>query len=137
MSKSSINIGRIILQLALGLLLTIAGIWSLMGGGDEGVSAIKTLIGNATVEKITVIAYGVIEIIAGVFLILALFIGDRFGTFGSVIMIIITIVWIIAIVLIDFLSKRTGFLYRVDLLSWIYQFASHLIILGAIIYLKN
>ena len=44
MSKnSSFSIGRILLQIALGLLLTVAGIWTFMGGGDEGVQLLKML----------------------------------------------------------------------------------------------
>ena len=138
MAKSGqIHLGRIILQFALGLLLAVAGIWCLMGGGDDGVSAIKSLIADSRIEKVAVIAYGVIEILAGIFLVLALFMGDRSGTFGAVIMIVIMIVWILVIVLIDFLSKSTGLLYRSNLLSWMYQFAQHLIILGSIIYLRK
>lgn len=137
MAKSThIGIGRVLLQLALGLMLTIAGIWALMGGGDDGVGAIRSLINDRTIEQILVICYGVIELIAGVFLVLALFMGDRFGSFGSAIMIIIMIVWIITIVLIDFLGGNSIF-HRRDVLSWIYQFSKHLIVLGALIYLKD
>ena len=35
MAKKSINIGRFILQIALGLFLALGGIWALNGGGDE------------------------------------------------------------------------------------------------------
>ena len=34
MAKKSINIGRFILQIALGLFLALGGIWALNGGGD-------------------------------------------------------------------------------------------------------
>ncbi|MCQ2590344.1 MAG: hypothetical protein MJ179_07965 [Treponema sp.] len=136
MSKSSgFSIGRVLLQIALGLLLTVAGIWTFMGGGDEGVSAIRNIIGNKTLETILIYAYGVIEIISGIFLILALFIGDRLGTFGNILMIIIMIVWIIAIVLMDFLGA--GSFFKSALLPWLYRFAGHLMILGSIIYLRK
>ena len=67
-----------------------------------------------------------------------LFIGDKFGGFGNVLMFIIMIVWIIAIVLIDFVG-RGGILNggARDFLSWLYDFSYHLIVLGAIIYLKD
>lgn len=136
MSKTTLSIGRVVLQLALGILLTVAGIWTFMGGGDAGVSAIRDLIGNSTLETVLVYCYGIIEVIAGVFMILALFIGDKLGTFGNVIMLIIMIVWIIAIVLIDFLGGSSIFKTH-NLLSWLYQFAQHLMVLGAIIYLRN
>ena len=137
MSKnSSFSIGRILLQIALGLLLTVAGIWTFMGGGDEGVSAIKNVIDNKTLETILIYAYGVIEVISGVFLILSLFIGDSLGAFGNILMIIIMIVWILAIVLIDFLGAGSIFRTR-NLLNWLYQFAGHLIILGALLILHD
>lgn len=138
--RNSLNLGRVILQLALGLFLIVSGIWSFFTyTQDAGVAAIRDLIGNRTVENIVVIAYGVIEILAGLFLVLALFINDVFGTFGNIVHIIILIVWIIAIVLIDFISARTGVraLSPKTFLGWLYQLANHLIILGALVYLKS
>ncbi len=146
MSKTHLSLGRLILQLALGLFLAISGIWVLAGfgnwswvsGGDAGAAAIKSIIQNRTLENILVISYGVVELIAGIFLILSLFIGDVFGAFGNVLHIIIMIVWIVAIVLIDFLSSSSGIsLLRNSFLKWLYQVATHLIILGALIYLKD
>ncbi len=146
MSKTHLSLGRLILQLALGLFLAISGIWVLAGfgnwswvsTGDAGATAIKSIIQNRTLENILVISYGVVELIAGIFLILSLFIGDVFGAFGNILHIIIMIVWIVAIVLIDFLSSSTGIsLLRNSFLKWLYQVASHLIILGALIYLKD
>lgn len=146
MSKTHLSLGRLILQLALGLFLAISGIWVLAGfgnwswvsGGDAGAAAIKSIIQNRTLENILVISYGVVELIAGIFLILSLFIGDVFGAFGNVLHIIIMIVWIVAIVLIDFLSSSNGIsLLRNSFLKWLYQVATHLIILGALIYLKD
>jgi hypothetical protein len=146
MSKTHLSLGRLILQLALGLFLAISGIWVLAGfgnwswvsSGDAGAAAIKSIIQNRTLENILVISYGVVELIAGIFLILSLFIGDVFGAFGNVLHIIIMIVWIVAIVLIDFLSSSSGIsLLRNSFLKWLYQVATHLIILGALIYLKD
>ena len=146
MSKTHLSLGRLILQLALGLFLAISGIWVLAGfgnwswvsDGDAGAAAIKSIIQNRTLENILVISYGVVELIAGIFLILSLFIGDVFGAFGNVLHIIIMIVWIVAIVLIDFLSSSSGIsLLRNSFLKWLYQVATHLIILGALIYLKD
>ena len=119
MSKnSSFSIGRILLQIALGLLLTVAGIWTFMGGGDEGVSAIKNVIDNKTLETILIYAYGVIEVISGVFLILSLFIGDRLGAFGNILMIIIMIVCFAKV-------DRPAALMQVPYLLWV-TFAAYL-----------
>lgn len=133
-TKEQFSIGRMLIQIALGVMLFVSGIWALQGGGDEGITTIKNIIGNSSLENILCITYGVIELIAGLFLILRLFIGDRFGSFGNILMIIIMIVWIIAIILIDFLGEKSIFNTH-NILSWLNQFASHLIILGSIIYL--
>ena len=101
---SNFSLGRLLLQIAIGAMFTVAGIWALQGGGDAGVAAIRRLIDAKNVESILCIVFGVIELIAGVFLILSIFIGDKFGSFGKILMIIIMVVWIIAIVLIDFLG---------------------------------
>lgn len=138
MSKSSsFSIGKLLLQIALGLILTVAGIWTFTGGGDEGAKAIRHLVQNRTIETALIYAYAIIEIICGVFLILSLFIGDRLGAFGNILMIILMIVWICAIVLIDFLGSSSIFNSTRNLLPWLYQFASHLMILGAIVILHN
>lgn len=133
------SFGRILLQIALGAMLAVSGIWALQGGGDAGAVALRNILENSTIETIICISYGVIELLTGIFLILKLFIGDRFGVFGNVIMIITMIVWIIAIILIDFIGKN-GILNHsgsFNFLRWIYDFSYHLIVLGAIIYLND
>ena len=74
--------------------------------------------------------------IAGVFLILELFIGDKIGALGKILTLIIIIVWIIAIVLIDFLGNH-GLFKQNNFLNWLYNFAYHLIVLGALLVLQN
>ena len=128
MAKKSINIGRFILQIALGLFLALGGIWALNGGGDE---AAKWLSKQADVLKII---FGVVELLAGIFLILELFMGDVFGKLDKILMIIIMIVWIVGIVLLDFLN---GKFLKPDVLPWLYQFAGHLLVLGAMVYLND
>ena len=133
---SNFSIGRLLLQIAVGAMLTVAGIWALQGGGDEGIAAIKYLIGARDFERILCIVFGIIELIAGVFLILELFIGDKIGALGKVLTLIIIIVWIIAIVLIDFLGNH-GLFKQNNFLNWLYNFAYHLIVLGALLVLQN
>ena len=136
---SNFSLGRLLLQIAIGAMFTVAGIWALQGGGDAGAAAIRRLIDAKNVESILCIVFGVIELIAGVFLILSIFIGDKFGSFGKILMIIIMVVWIIAIVLIDFLGDGSLLNHgsRWNFLSWLYNFAYHLIVLGAIVVLQN
>ena len=138
MSKESgMSLGRLLLQIAVGVMLAVAGIWALQGGGDAAVGAIKEIF-NGDLSRILCIVFGIIELIAGVLLIVELFAGDKFGKFDNVLMFIIMIVWIVAIVLVDFLGNG-GILNggTRNFLSWLYNFASHLIVLGAMMYLNN
>ncbi len=135
---NNFSLGRLLLQIAVGAMLAVAGIWALSSstGGDAGATAIRNLIGDKSIEKILVIVFGIIELIAGVFLILELFIGDKIGSVAKVFTLIIIIVWIIAIILIDFLGGN-GLFKQNDFLKWCYDFAYHLIVLGALLVLQN
>ncbi len=131
--KSGWTAALLILQIAVGAMLAVGGIWALQGGGDFAARAIKGLVsGNA--GNILVIVFGVIELLVGVFMILKIVIGDRFGSFGTVLALIAIVVWIVAIVLSDILGAN-GILNggAKNFLEWLYTFAQHLIILGAIL----
>ena len=136
---SNFSLGRLLLQIAVGAMLTVAGIWALQGGGDAGIAAIKNLIDAKDIESILCIVFGIVELIAGIFLILELFIGEKLGGLGKILMIVIMVVWIIAIVLIDFLGSGSLFNHgsRWSFLSWLYNFAYHLIVLGALVMLQD
>lgn len=135
MAKTQYSFGRLLLQIALGAMLLVGGIWALTGGGDFGCTALKAIFAGETL-KILKIVFGVIELLAGVFLIIELFAGDIFGKLDNILMIIIWIVWIVAIVLGDFLAAgglfKAGFSW-----PWLYTFASHLIVLGAMLNLND
>ncbi len=122
----------IILQLAVGIMLTVGGIWTLQGGNDFASSAVKDFF-NPNISGIIAIAFGIIEIIAGIFLIIKLFAGDRFGVFGRILMIIILVAWILAVVVTDILGARSSFSTISSTLNWLYDFSKDLIILGAIL----
>lgn len=124
--KSSVSLGRLILQIALGCMLVVGGIWALQGGGDFGAKALRKM------SDILGIVYGVIELVAGVLLILELFMGDRFGKFDNILMLIIMIVWAVAIVVADILNADFD-----PFLPWLYTLASHVIVLGAMWYLND
>ena len=81
--KSGWTAALLILQIAVGAMLAVGGIWALQGGGDFAARAIKGLV-SGNVGKILVIVFGVIELLVGVFMILKIVIGDRFGSFGTV-----------------------------------------------------
>ena len=131
---SGFSIGRFILQLALGLMLAISGIWSLANNkGDAAVAALRSIF-DGDAEKIIVLIFSVIEMLAGILLIVELFAGDKFGKFDNLLGIIIIVVWAIAIVLMDFLN---GNFLKPDVLPWLYNLAGHCVVLGALIYLND
>ena len=130
--KSGWTAALLILQIAVGAMLAVGGIWALQGGGDFAARAIKGLV-SGNVGNILVIVFGVIELLVGVFMILKIVIGDRFGSFGTVLALIAIVVWIVAIVLSDILGASILNGGSKNFLEWLYTFAQHLIILGAIL----
>ncbi|MBQ7537640.1 hypothetical protein [Treponema sp.] len=135
--KSEVRLFWLVLNIAVGALLAVGGIWALQGGGDFGCKAIKSIF-NGDIAKILAIVFGVIELLSGIFIILQLFIGDRMGTFGSILKLIVIIVWAVAIVLADFLGN--GGLLNGGMnhfLSWLYDFAMHMIVLCALLVTRD
>lgn len=127
------TIGTWVLQIALGILFVVSGIWTLQGGsGDEIAVAIKSIF-SSDVSKIACVIFGIIEIIAGIFLLLRLFITLN-TNLDSVLMIIIMICWIIAIALIDFMGNDSVFKnFNSGFLPFMNRFARHLLIWGSLI----
>ena len=131
MAKTQRSFGRLILQIALGVMLAVGGIWALTGAGDFGCKAITSIF-SGDVARLLKIVFGVIELLAGIFLVLELFLGDVFGKLDNILMIIIWIVWIVAIIFGDIIKGDFN-----PFIEWLYGFASHLIILGAMISLND
>ncbi len=134
-TKESKSISTLLMQIALGCLLIISGIWGLQGGGDEAVKAIRHVF-DSNIEDVLCIVFSIIELVAGVFLIIRLFV--PLGTnLDAILLLIIMIVWIVAIVLMDFLGKSGIFNNGAKhFLTWLYNFAYHLLVLAAIIRIK-
>lgn len=130
MAKKIFSMEKLIIQLSLGLLLAVGGIWGLQGGGDFGVEALKGIF-NGSARDIAVIVFSIIELLAGIYLVLELFIGSL-GQFKGILMLVIMIVWIAAIVLADFIDGN----FR-NFINWLWTFAGHLVVLGAILFCKN
>ncbi len=108
--------------------------------GKQGriAKAIRSIF-DGSIENALCIVMAVIEIILGVFLLLRLFI--NLGTsLDSVLMLIVMIIWVVFMVLVDALGNN-GVLgvikHGKDVLDFLYTFASHLIILGAIIKVRG
>ena len=127
------SISSLILQIALGLLFLVSGIWSLQSGnGDEIAGAIRSIF-DGDIEKVLVVVFAIIEIITGDFHLLRIFV--FLGTnLDKLFMLIIMICWIVCIVMTDFIGSN-GLLNNLNsnFLNFLNRFANHLLILGAII----
>lgn len=137
MENKKRTVGTLILQIALGLLFIVSGIWTLQNGkGDEIASAIRSIF-SKDIAQVICIVFGIIEIVAGVFLLLRLFVFLN-TSLDTLLMIIIMICWIVAIVMIDFVGND-GLFNNLDngFLGWLNRFARHLLILGAVIKVKD
>lgn len=137
METKNRSAGTIILQIALGLLFIVSGIWTLQGGkGDEIVSAFYSIF-SRDIAHICCVVFGIIELVAGFFLLLRLFVTMN-TNLDTVLVYIIMICWIAAIVIIDFIGKN-GIVNNLNdnFLSFINRFARHLLILGSIIKIKD
>lgn len=136
-TKNERTAGTLVLQIALGLLFVVGGIWTLQNGNGDEISRAIRHIFNSDVSKVLCIVFGIIEIVAGVFLILRLF-ANIATNLDSLLMIIIMICWIVCIILIDFISD-SGIINNLNsgFLPWTYRFAGHLLVLGAILKVKN
>ena len=134
MARSShVSLFWTVLNLAVGAMLAVGGIWALQGGGDFAAQALKGLL-SGDASKLVVTIFGVIELLSGIFIILQLFIGDRTGSLGPVLKLIIVIVWAIAVIIADFLN---GHFLAPNFLSWVYTLAMHLIVLAALLVTRD
>lgn len=149
-SVKNASIGKLILQLAIGALFVVAGIWvfsNTQSGGDEAVKAIRKIFDNKDFGKMIGIVFGAIELVAGAFLILEPFVGI-IRNYTSLVIIAVLAIWIVATILIDFCGTGSGGLLKPsiaigdiekteDFLKWLYQFAGHLTVIGALLYLRD
>ena len=138
MAKTSDSrILSIVANVAVSMMLVVGGIWALQGGGDFGCQAIKSVFAG-NIAKILVLVFGGIELLSGIFILLQLFIGDRIGTFSTILKLIVIVVWTAAIILADFFGAKGLFNGGINnFLSWLYTFATHLIILVALLITRS
>ena len=131
------SIGYMLTQLALGLYFFVTGIWTLQGGNGNEIAAAVKSVTNGDTARIICLVFGIIEVLAGLFLLLRIFV-----TFSSpidtILMIIIMIAWIVAIVLLDFIGKGALPSGSIDsVLRWLSTLSRHLLVLGGIVIVKN
>ena len=149
-TKSSTGFGVVLIQIALGLFFIASGILTLqldsgfLGrlqagfGGNEVATAVYSIL-NGNVANIVIIAIGICEVLAGIFLILRFFMGV--GKLADIVLIIIMIVWIAVIILVDILGNG-GFLKGAlnsfgSIISFLKVLSAHLLVLGGILIVKR
>lgn len=127
--KDSNVIAALVLTLAVGCMLAISGIYALQdkASGDMAVRGLKSIF-DGSAEDVVILAFGAVELLAGIFIILKCFIGNRMGSFGKIISLIVVIVWVVVIVLADIVNG----IGKPNFLAWLLQFSKDLIIFGAI-----
>jgi len=130
--NNGVSIFWIVLNLAVGAMLAIGGIWAITAGNHSGDMASKAIVDQF--GSTAGLVFGVIELISGLFIIIETFIGDRLGKFGYILKIIICVVWAVAIILAYLLPSKLGDLTK---LETIYAFAKDLIVLCALLVTRS
>lgn len=145
MAVSKKTLGGIVLQLALALFLLVSGILTLQldGGffgklqagvnGNEVASAVHGFL-KGDPANIVIIAVGICELIAGIFLLANFFVDT--GKVTNTFVFIIIIMWIAVIALIDVMGKG-GLLHGAfnsagAFLSFLKSLSAHLLVLGSL-----
>jgi hypothetical protein len=134
MAKNTISIGNILLQAALAAVLVTAGLSVFMGGwGDEMVRSIKGVFGNNGVRDAVMYVLAVVEIAAGVFLVLDLFRIKSLDKFDDLALLVVIIAWCVFMVLADALPLFSG---RIVFMKWLGALAQHTLVLASMITIK-
>ena len=149
-TRRSIGLGVVLVQVALGLFFIASGILTLqldsgfLGrlqagfGGNEVATAVYSIL-KGDVANIVIIAVGVCELLAGIFLILRFFMGV--GLLADIVLIVIMVVWVAVIVLTDILGSGGLLKGALDsfgsIVSFLKVFAAHLLVLGGILIVKR
>lgn len=135
------TVGLVTLQIALAFFLIVAGILGLTrsSGGEleQVVALLDGLFRSPVITTVIIITIAIAELIAGVFLIVEFFSGEIKLT--NIILVIFMILWIVNIILLDILGAINGNVFKnvTALLAYLSQLSRHLMILGAIIAVKD
>lgn len=134
MAKGTTLIGKIMLQAALAVILIVSGLAVFLNGrNSEMIRVISGVFSNAALRDITAYIVAVLEIIAGVLLVLDFFHIKSLDRVDDLSLLVIIIVWCVYMVLADILPL---FQSRFDFISWITGLAEHTLVLAAMIIVK-
>ncbi|HHU36062.1 MAG TPA: hypothetical protein GXZ47_02415 [Treponema sp.] len=132
------SIGVLLLQISVALFLMVSGITGLLsssaGDLEPVVRLFNDLFNNSSVLTVMIIILSISQIIAGFFLIVELFTTDLRIT--DMILFIFIILWVINIILVDFIGPfGSGSILQstASLLSYFSTLSSHLMVLGALV----
>ncbi len=134
------NIGITVLQIALAFFLLVSGITGLLqssaGTLNPVIGFLNSVIQSATVVKLIIISIAVSEIIAGAFLLVGLF--TLPPVLINTILIIFIVLWIVNIILVDFIGVFNSGLHSFDaVLVYLQQLSAHLMVLGALMLVRK
>ncbi len=132
------GLGLIVIQVAVALFLLVSGVTGLLNSSAGDLAAVveflNGLFKSSSIVTIMIIVLSVCEIIAGFFLLAELFTTDLRVT--DMILFIFIILWIINIVLADFIGPIGGgsiFRNVNSVLRYLSTLSSHLMVLGGLI----
>lgn len=129
-----LSVGSIILQVGLSLYLIVSGIIGIQTGSNEGLNALKSLIGQNTFLPVVM---AVCQLVAGILLLINVFNIQGFGTFLNIALLVIIVFWCIYIVLYDLGNLSAAFRSGRAFLDWLRNLTPDLIILGGLLTLKG
>jgi len=132
------GLGLIVIQVAVALFLLVSGVTGLLNSSAGDLAAVvdflNGLFRSSSIVTIMIIVLSVCEIIAGFFLLSELFTTDLRIT--DMILFIFIILWIVNIVLADFIAPIGGgtiFRNVNSVLRYLSTLSSHLMVLGGLI----
>ncbi len=145
MAISNSSPSKIVLRIALALFLIVTGILTLqldsgfLGklqagfSGNEIATAVHSFL-KGDMANVVIVCLGILELVAGLFLILEFFMDTR--AFSGLALLVILILWIVVIVLVDVIGKGGlldgAFKSSAAFLSFLKVLGAHLLVLGAI-----
>lgn len=145
MAASQTTPSKLVLRLALAAFLIVTGIMTLqldsgfMGklqagfSGNELATAVHGFL-KGDAATLVIVALGILELIAGVFLIAGMFMDTK--GFNGLALLVILVLWVVVIVLVDVIGKGGimdgAFKSMGTFLSFLKVFSAHLLVLGAI-----
>lgn len=150
MATRKISWAQLIIKVGLALFLITAGILSLQldsglagrlqasFGGNELAIAVNSIF-KGEMATVVIVLLGALQLLGGIFLLVDFFVNTK--AFSNFALLVLMIVWLAIIVLVDVLGKgglvNGAFQNLTSFLSFLKLLASHLLVLGAIILVRE